>query len=118
MTDYTSAPLSSGSALHIYLAAPMGTYYTPRYEWALSQVRTHFPDHELISAREQYSSNADWCARWPAMCSTLSALVFIADPEGWIGLGVWCEIHYAKKMDLPVWYLCDQGLLPFHEIGF
>ncbi len=107
-----------GAAL--YLAAPLSTYNTPRYEWALLWLRTCAPPGvPIIHARDAFTSTADWRARWPAVLARLAGLVFIADEAGYIGAGVWREMGDALAHGLPVLYLDDRGdVHPYHALHF
>src|SRR5262249_41909596 len=118
LNKYTSVSPAPGRRQRVYLAAPIATYRTPRYDWAIAQVHAHFPEYQLLSPRELYTRADDCLAQWPATCSELSALVFITDGDDWIGFGVWREIHDAAFTGVRVWHLHQDGLLPFHEIGF
>jgi hypothetical protein len=80
-------------------------------------VRREFPQAQLLEARHLYASNAEWRRRWPAVLRRLTRLVFFADPDGWIGRGVWTEITDAAREGLPVFYLSDRGrLTPFASV--
>ena len=119
MTKYTSVSPRRGRRRCVYLAAPIPTYRTSRYAWALAQVREQFPDHELLSARDLYVSTEDWLAKWPTTLPTLDALVFIAAADRTIGAGVFREIVDARSRGLPVWHLSDSAtLIPLPQVHF
>ncbi len=92
----------------VYVASPLTTYRTARYDAKLVQIGQRFPTATLLPARDLFRSTADWRERWPALLPTLAALVFFADIDGTIGLGVWSEVHDAADR-IPVWYLDDAG---------
>lgn len=91
----------------VYVASSLSTYDTDRYDQMVESVREHFPHADLLPARDQFTSNADWRRRWPGMLPTLQAVVFFDDGEGWIGRGVLEEITTAQRAGLPVFYLTD-----------
>lgn len=95
----------------VYLAAPLTTYRTKRYDRALTHVRKRFPRATILDARSAWTSTADWRARWPTVLPTLAAAVVIADGEGWIGAGVVKEVDDALAAGVPVWYLSEHGAL-------
>lgn len=96
---------------HVYLASPIGTYHTPRYDRMLAHAGRHFPDASILPARGLYRDVADFKRRWPRLLPTLSALAFFADEAGYIGYGVWTEIRDMRRRGLPVWFLTDDGAL-------
>lgn len=99
----------------VYVASPLTTYQTPRYDCMCATVRTLFPHADVLPARGLFASNAGWRARWPALLPTLAAVVFFTDDAGWIGKGVWAEISGAAHAGVPVALLTDGGSL--YDIG-
>jgi len=93
----------------VYLASPLSTYRTPRYGAMVSRARAHFPDAEIVPARDAFRDRGDWLARWPGILPTLAAVVVFADENGWIGAGVWAEVHDARRHGVPVYVLDDAG---------
>lgn len=114
LDDDASSPLVhlTGS---VYIASPLTTYQTPRYDGMCATVRTLFPHADVLPARGLFASNAEWRSRWPALLPTLAAVVFFTDDAGWIGKGVWMEIIGAAHAGVPVALLTDGGSL--HDIG-
>lgn len=88
----------------VYVASSLSTYDTPRYDRMISAVRLHVPKADILPARDQFTSNADWRRRWPEILPTLAAVVFF-DDRGTIGRGVYQEIEDAQSVRLPVFYL-------------
>jgi hypothetical protein len=95
-------------APRIYVASPLTTYRTPRYDAKLAQIGARFPAATLLPARDLFRSTAEWHEQWPLLLPTLTTLVFFTEIEGTIGLGVWSEVHDAAE-GIPVWYLDDAG---------
>lgn len=95
----------------VYVASSLSTYDTPRYDRMIDAVRLHFPEADLLPARDQFTSNADWRRKWPRMLPTLAAVVFFDDGDGYLGLGVSTEIVHAHRSGLPVWFLDDAETL-------
>jgi hypothetical protein len=103
----------------VYIASPIATFCTPRYDMELQRVRDLLPDADLIPARGAFTNNRDWRARWPALLRTLEAVVFFDDDEGCIGAGTEQEITDAWRAGIPVFFLprspvnrllpCDEG---------
>jgi hypothetical protein len=53
------------------------------------------------------------------MLSTISVLIFFPDEDGWIGLGVWQELHDVAALRRPVFLLRDDGqLVPLPRVSF
>ena len=96
----------------LYLAAPLTTYNTARYDWAVSQARREFPQHVLLSARDLCTSTADWRVKWPRLLPTLDTIVFISEPDGAIGIGVFLEVAQMLARGRPAYYLAEQGRFP------
>lgn len=88
----------------IYLASPLSTYRTPRYDAVLALIEARYPHAELLPARSLFQSNEEWRQRWPGLLATLTDLVFFAVPDGSVGLGVWCEVQDAADR-MPVWFV-------------
>jgi hypothetical protein len=99
----------------IYIASPVATYDTPRYDLMIAHAQSAFPDGELLPARGLYRDSAHWLATWPAHLARLLALVFFTDSDGSIGYGVYKEIADAQARDIPIHYLSDSGALILGE---
>jgi hypothetical protein len=98
----------------VYLASSMSTYATARYDAMVEHTRRAFPDAELLSARDLYTSSAHWLSTWPDHLARLTALVFFAETDGSIGKGVYKEIEDALAAGIPVYYLYDSGDTVLH----
>lgn len=98
----------------VYVASPIQTYATPRYDAMLARLRQLLPQAEVLPARDLFTSNEDWRQRWPVLLPTLDALVFF-DHRGSIGRGVYQEIEDAAAAGLTVFYLPHPAaeLLPY-----
>lgn len=99
----------------VYVASSLHTFDTPRYGTELARIREHFPHAEIVPARGLFGSNADWKRGWPALLPTIDALVFFADDDGYVGLGVWTELCDADERGIPICYLAPHGRL--YEFG-
>lgn len=89
----------------VYVASPLSTYRTPRYNENMARIETLVPKADLLPARELYHSNAEWREKWPDIRSTLQALVFFDDEEGCIGAGTEQELADAYRFGIPVFFL-------------
>jgi hypothetical protein len=98
--------VTNGTAERVYVASPITTYQTPRYDQKLAEIAQHFPRAELLQARCLFRSTADWRRRWPQLLPTLTGLVFFANSDRTVGLGVWSEVQDAVDR-IPVWFLDD-----------
>ena len=94
-----------GNPERIYLASPISTYETSRYGAMVSRVRGHFPKSTILLARDLFTSNADWRARWARILRTVDTVVFFDDEEGCIGAGTEQEISDAHRVGIPVFFL-------------
>jgi hypothetical protein len=99
----------------VYVASSLHTFDTPRYNTELARIREHFPHAEIVPARGLFGSNAHWKRRWPDILTTIDALVFFADDDGYVGLGVWTELCHADERGIPIWYQAPHGRL--YEFG-
>lgn len=104
----TRQPQPVDGAPRVYVASPLTTFQTARYDAKLRQISTRFPTAKLLPARDLFRSTTEWQEQWPLLLPTLAALVFFSETNGTIGLGVWSELHDAVE-SLPVWYLDDGG---------
>lgn len=98
--------VANDAARRVYVASPITTYGMPRYDLKLVLVAQHFPRAEILQPRELFRSTADWRSRWPQILPTLTDLVFFAETDHTIGLGVWSELQDAAGV-IPVWFLDD-----------
>lgn len=99
------AGVPTATAGRVYLASPLSTYGTERYERALESVRAKFPRASILPARDLFASNADWRERWRGIVRTLAAVVFFDDADGCIGAGTEQEITDAYRAGVPVLFL-------------
>ena len=107
-----------GTGERVYLAAPKAEYHSPRYGRLAALTRTLFPDAAIIEARTAFLDTGDWRANWPKVLASISTLVFLTTPDGWIGRGVWAEIQDAHAR-VPVYLLTDLGqLVPHADVIF
>ena len=95
----------------VYLSAPRATHHTTRYATMLSRVETRFPRARIVHARDLFATSDDWLTKWPGVIACLTELVFITNPDGTIGAGVWQEIVDAKRFGIAVWGLADADVL-------
>lgn len=93
------------SPSRVYIASPISTYGTARYDAMVSRVRSHFPESDILPARDLFTSNADWRRKWPVILPTLDAVVFFDDDDGCIGAGTEQEITDAQSAGIPVSFL-------------
>jgi len=102
---------SAGVPAHarIYLASPIATYSTQRYDRRLATVRRRFADADILEPRLLFDSNSAWKAIWPALLPTLDLVVFFADTDCSVGRGVFAEIQDARTLGVPVLYLADRA---------
>jgi len=104
--------------VHVYLAAPKAEYSSARYRRLAARVRLLFPDADIVEARTAFLDTGDWRANWPKVLASISTLVFLTTPDGWIGRGVWAEIQDAHAR-VPVYLLTDLGqLVPHADVIF
>jgi hypothetical protein len=102
----------------VYLAAPKAEYESVRYQRLAAFARNLLPHANVIEARTAFVDVADWRTNWPAMLASITALVFLTTPDGWIGRGVWAEVQEAH-VRVPVYLLTDRGqLVPYADVVF
>ncbi len=95
----------------VYLAYPLHAHGTPYAARMVRHARRRFHAAEVLPACSLYASNADWLRRWPTILPTLSAVAVFADPEGWVGCGVWAEVRDARQASGPIYFLDGKGRL-------
>jgi hypothetical protein len=100
----------------VYLAYPLVVHRTPRARQFTTLARRHFPHAEIVPACEQFSSNRDWLRRWPDILSTLAAVCAFTGKDGWVGMGVWIEVHDALARGLPVYLLTTKRVYPWDRV--
>jgi hypothetical protein len=102
----------------VYVASPLSTFLTDRYDTQLARLQKLLPNAELVPARELFTSNADWRQQWPALLRTLDVVVFFDDDDGCIGAGTVQEICGAWSSGIPVFFLPwppTDALIPCNE---
>ena len=70
------------SLRRVYVASPIPTYATTRYDNFLAVVTEHHQAWEVIPARDRWRDNQDWRAGWTSLLDTLGALVAFGEPDG------------------------------------
>jgi hypothetical protein len=117
--DFTTGAHARQRKPTIYVASSLGTYHSPRYNRLLRVVRRQFPRGRVIPARGLFRDSNPWRSAWPILRSSISVLVFFPDVCGWIGFGVWRELHDVAALGRPVFLLLDDGrLVPFQHVTF
>jgi len=96
----------------VYIASPIQTYWTTRYDDMVRVVGERFGDE--LQARYLFTSNSQWLDEWPHTLQNISAVIFFDDETGWIGKGVLKEINDAVQLKIPVYYIDDQ--FTFHAV--
>lgn len=102
-------PSPATLAGRVYVASSLPTFATDRYGRMVAHAAARFPRATILPARDSFRSNDDWRRSWPGVLDSLAAVAVFADAEGWIGFGVWTEVHDALRRGLPVYVLTDDG---------
>ena len=89
----------------LYIASPLPTYRTQRYERRLAAIVGQFPGVEILQPRLLFTNNAHWCTARPSLIKTLHGVVVFPDTDGTIGLGTFTEVSDAQTRGIRVWYL-------------
>lgn len=109
-------PVIDAPPRRVYVASPMTIYLTARYNQKVAAIVEPYPAADLLLARDRYRSNADWQRQWPLLVPTITDLVFFAELDRTIGLGVWSEMHDVADL-IPVWFLDDvSGWHPLDDV--
>lgn len=96
---------------YLYLASPLTTYDTPRYDQMVNLARHQFPSARLMPSCGLFVDSQDWLRRWSAVLTTLAGVAFFTDEAGWIGKGVYSELCDADAAGLPIWLLMDDDTI-------
>jgi hypothetical protein len=118
VSEVIPADLTSATRPHVYLAAPLSTHHSSRYDEAVEVLHRLFPDYGILSSRDMFRSNAEWRAKWALVLTLTDALAFIVDSDGCIGRGVWQEVHDAADRAIPVYLLHDGQIAPLAALQF
>ncbi|MHB9129874.1 MAG: hypothetical protein ACYDBB_02135 [Armatimonadota bacterium] len=103
--------------VRLYVASPITTYQTLRYDRMLTMIRHSFPDCELLPAREMFPNTETWKTSWPTVLACIDALIFFDDGKRIIGRGVYHETLSAHRQGKPIYYLSDDGLVWCYPSG-
>jgi hypothetical protein len=90
---------------YVYFSAPRLLFATQHYQRALDSIRTHWPQAQIVESRRAFANVNDWRRHWPLFLEHVRVLVFMTDPHGYIGRGVWREINDAQVAGVPVLYV-------------
>ncbi len=102
----------------VYVAAPISTYQTRRYERMLDAVRRRFPLHHVLAARDLGFTPETWLPRWQRLLARLDNVVAFADGSGVIGAAVLWEVLDARLLGIPVHILTGEGrFVPLHRVS-
>lgn len=91
-----------GSIRRAYFAHPMSDYGTNRESQAVAQIELYFKgDWEVVNPNHRdhedgYRERGDF-SYWTDLAGGCDVVVYMAMPGGWIGSGVWKEVHSALK---------------------
>lgn len=108
-------PLNSPIDGRIYVASPTPTFGTDYHRRMLCYVRACLPGADLVLPSDVFESTEDWLRQWPNVLASLTGLVFFAEPDGTLGMGVCKEVQDAEAAGLPVWHL--DGSRQLHTMG-
>lgn len=97
----------------LYLAAPMGMYWSREYRLALAEAQATGAD--VFDVRQAYASNRDWLERWPVERDRYTSIWVVTGPTGWIGKACATELVDLSAAGRP-WYWWDQATDRF-ELG-
>ncbi|RLI62255.1 MAG: hypothetical protein DRO67_07270 [Candidatus Asgardarchaeum californiense] len=97
----------------VYFAHAMAEYYTLEEETALKAIYKHFPDYLVINPRDfHFSRMHDYLE----LVKNCAAVVF-KRCLGFITAGVWLEINFAKKWEIPVFEVTRDSIVPYDFLG-
>ncbi len=91
----------------IYLASPIPTYATVRYDRMSDLVQSRYPGETVLEARRLFTSSEDWRAQWPGIVARIARLVFFANEDGSLGAGVMRELYDARWHNVPIEFITD-----------
>lgn len=94
----------------LYVASPIPTYDTIRYDRMLSLIRHALPTTDVLPARGCFADTATWLREWPAILQRIDGLIFFDDGQGVVGRGVYHEVCTTMAAGKPTVYLSNDGL--------
>lgn len=108
--------------MNIYIASPVSTYTTSRYDKVRELVHTQFPDDVIYAARGMYANSEDWISQWPTIAKRMDICVYFAAADGTYGRGVYHELESFFAAHKPVYYarlktLVLETTFPLHIIN-
>jgi len=95
----------------IYLASPLPTYGTARYDRTVALVHAKYFGDPLLEPRILFARNEDWRDLWPGTVASIARFVFLANPDHSIGAGVLRELCDARSQGVPIEFASDDGHL-------
>jgi len=99
------------SRIGTYLASPLSTYGTTRYDRILALLRATYPNEPILEPRFLFTRHNDWRSRWPSIVCSIARVVFFANDDRSLGAGVVREIHDARWHGVPTAFAADDGAL-------
>jgi len=94
-----------------YLASPIPTYGTARYDRIIALVRVMYPNELLLEPCHLLANHEEWRTRWPGIVGSIARLVFFANDDASLGAGVLRELHDARWQNVPIEFASDDGTL-------
>lgn len=95
----------------VYLASPIPTYWTLRYERYLEHLRRLAPGADLLEPRRLRWTAESWLAEGRELLAGCDALVAFGLPGDIIGRGVARELDWAAELGVPTFQLKLSGPL-------
>jgi hypothetical protein len=95
----------------VYLAAPLTTFSTPRYDDALTLISEREPRARILSPRDLFTSNADWLRQWPAIRPTITTLYMLTGDGAYYLTSDHVQYDYIAAGCLKEWQdvTCEDG---------
>jgi hypothetical protein len=100
----------------VYLAAPLVAFDSSAYD--RTQDALVRAGCFVIAARDEFSSTADWLARFGDVLSKVQALVVVPGPGGVVGAGVLREIVEAIVLGIPTYLADGNRFHPLYGVRF
>ncbi|MHB8324795.1 MAG: hypothetical protein ACYDEA_03470 [Candidatus Dormibacteria bacterium] len=93
----------------VYLASPIPTYWTRRYERHLERLQGLAPAAQIVEPRNLGWDSGAWLAEGREVIAGCDALVAFGLAGGVIGRGVWQELVWARELGLATFHIKLSG---------
>lgn len=101
----------------LYVAAPKSIYNTIKFNMYLSKIFADNPTYEIKIAKYEFGDSGHWKSVWLSLAPLIDKLIFVSDEDGFIGYGLWCELHTVLPETEIVYLTPEYEYVPMNRLA-